>query len=150
MVSDPEGRDDVSPSVAKVIALMVDRLRDDATAISATAAARLTAQFASQTRPEAIRPLATMHAAEHVAGVPVRWRRGVVASLDQVADEKVALRLIDKTVTFPSSCSAALQALRSAQVFDAASLPGLDTADASVLIRRLLREGVVVPAAADQ
>lgn len=149
MVSDPEGRDDMSPSVAKVIALMVDRLRDDATDISAAAAKRLTAQFASQTRAEAVRPLATMHAAEHVAGVPVRWRHGVVASLDPGADEKVVLRLIDKTVTLPSSCLPALQALRTG-VFDAASLPGLDTADASVLIRRLLREGVVVPTATDQ
>ncbi len=150
MVSDPQARDDMSPSVAKVIALMVDRLRDDATEISAAAAKRLTAQFASQTRAEAIRPLATMHAAERVDGVSVRWRHGVVASLDLGADEKVVLRLAEKSMTFPSSCSAALQALRGSGVFDAAALPGLDTADASVLIRRLLREGVVVPAAADQ
>ncbi len=101
---------------------MVDRLRDDATEISAAAAKRLTAQFASQTRAEAIRPLATMHAADHVAGVSVRWRHGVVASVDLGADEKVVLRLADKTVTFPSSCWPALQALRSAGVFDADAL----------------------------
>ena len=150
MVSDPERRDDMSPAVAKVIALVVDRLRDDATDVSTAAAQRLSTQFASQTRAEAIRPLATLHAAERVASVRVRWRRGVIASLDQRADDTVVLRLVDKTMTFPSSCLPALQALRSSEVFEAAALPGLDTADATVLIRRLLREGVVVPAAADQ
>jgi hypothetical protein len=52
-------------------------------------------------------------------------------------------------MTFPSSCLPALQALRDSGAYDAATLPGLDGADASVLIRRLLREGVVVPVSAD-
>ena len=57
------------------------------------------------------------------------------------------LRLPDKEMTFPASCADAVAALRGGAVADAASLPGLDRADATVLIRRLLREAVVVPAA---
>jgi ribosomal protein L16 Arg81 hydroxylase len=149
MVSDTAGREEITPSVAKVVALMADLLRDDGTAIGAAAAERLTARFASQTRAEGIRPLATMDAVARADSVPVRWRHGMATSLDRAAGGRAVLRSADKTMTFPSSCLLALQALRSSGVFDAAALPGLDTVDASVLIRRLLREGVVVPADAD-
>ena len=46
---------------------------------------------------------------------------------------------------FPDSCAAAVEALHRGLVADAETLPGLDHADATVLIRRLLREAVVVP-----
>jgi hypothetical protein len=55
------------------------------------------------------------------------------------------LRLPDKVMTFPKSCADAVAALQRGLAVDAASLPGLDKADATVLIRRLLREAVVVP-----
>jgi hypothetical protein len=48
-------------------------------------------------------------------------------------------------MTFPASCADAVVALRAGLVGDADHLPGLDRADATVLIRRLLREAVVVP-----
>jgi hypothetical protein len=48
-------------------------------------------------------------------------------------------------LTLPMSCADAVSALRTGQVADAGSLPGLDHADGTVLIRRLLREAVVVP-----
>ncbi|PRC50014.1 cupin, partial [Mycobacterium sp. ITM-2017-0098] len=63
------------------------------------------------------------------------------------AGDRVALRLPDKTITLPAVCAPAVHHLRSGTDADAGTLPGLDTADATVLIRRLLREGVVVPAA---
>ena len=66
------------------------------------------------------------------------------------ADGRVVLRLPDRLMTFPMSCAPALAALHGGLVVTAASTPGLDPADATVLIRRLLREGVVVPAAADR
>ena len=56
------------------------------------------------------------------------------------------LRLPDKVLTLPVSCADAVAALRRGHVADAAGLPGLDHADGTVLIRRLLREAVVVPA----
>ena len=57
------------------------------------------------------------------------------------------LRLHDRVISFPASCAAALQAIRLGGTAHAGSLPELDRADATVLIRRLLREAVVVPAA---
>jgi hypothetical protein len=61
------------------------------------------------------------------------------------AGERVTLRLPDRTITFPASCARAVAALHAGLVADATGLPGLDHADGSVLIRRLLREAVVVP-----
>jgi hypothetical protein len=58
----------------------------------------------------------------------------------------VVLRLPDKVISFPMSCADAVAALHHGRAADAATLPGLDRADATVLIRRLLREAVVVPA----
>ena len=55
------------------------------------------------------------------------------------------LRLPDRTMTFPESCADAVQALHRGLIADAGGLPGLDHADGTVLIRRLLREAVVVP-----
>jgi hypothetical protein len=48
-------------------------------------------------------------------------------------------------MTFPPSCGDAVEALLRGRIADARDLPGLDRADGTVLIRRLLREAVVVP-----
>ena len=55
------------------------------------------------------------------------------------------LRLPGKTISFPEACAPALEALHRGTVADVATLPGLDRADATVLLRRLLREAVVTP-----
>ena len=68
------------------------------------------------------------------------------APVDTTAD-RIALRLPDRTISFPGSCAQAVLALRRGSVADAGSLPGLDRADGAVLIRRLLREAVVTPVA---
>jgi hypothetical protein len=73
----------------------------------------------------------------------VRWRHGLIGTLEHLGGQ-VCLRLPDRTITFPDSCAAALEALQHGLVADAETLPGLDHADAEVLIRRLLREAVVV------
>ena len=64
----------------------------------------------------------------------------------EVTAERVVLRLPDRTITFPASCGPAVDALHHGLVADPDAMPGLDRADATVLIRRLLREAVVVPA----
>lgn len=132
-------------TVTKVVAQMVTALRDDAAAVSAGAAEALTAQFAKRTRPEPVRPLAMLEAAERAARMSVRWRRGLVATLESDGDDRVAVRLPDKVISFPASCSEALRWLHAGAAGDAERLPGLDAQDGAVLIRRLLREGVVVP-----
>ena len=145
MGADPTDGDEVVATVTKVMAEMVGTLRDDAAALSTGAAAALTRRHAERTRPVPVRPLATLLATERAESTPVRWRRGLVASLDH-ADGRVVLRLPDKVMTFPSSCADAVHALHRGITADADGLPGLDRADATVLIRRLLREAVVVPA----
>lgn len=142
----PDDRDEIISTVTKVMAHMVETMRDDATALSGAAADRLTDRHAERTRPVAVRPLATLDAAEHAATTPVRWRRGLVATVDTSGD-RVALRLPDRVIAFPASCAEAVVALSRGSVTDAGNLPGLDRADGAVLIRRLLREAVVVPVA---
>jgi ribosomal protein L16 Arg81 hydroxylase len=144
MGADPGDPDEMIATVTKVMAELVDTLRDEASALSAAAAAQLSRRHAERTRPVPVRPLATLAAAEHAA-LRVRWRRGLVAAVAHSAD-RVALRLPDRTISFPRSCADAVQALHRGMVAAADTLPGLDRADGTVLVRRLLREAVVVPA----
>lgn len=136
--------DETMATVSKVMAEMVGSLRDDAATLSAGAAAHLARRHADRTRPVAVRPLAALAASERAAQTAVRWRHGLSATVGQSGD-RIVLRLPDRTITFPQICGAAVRALHEGTVVDAASTPGLDAADAAVLIRRLLREGVLVP-----
>ena len=146
MGADPTDRDELVATVTKVMAELVDVLRDDAPALSGVAADGLTQRHAERTRPVAVRPLASLEAAERAETGSVRWRRGLVSTVD-TAGSRVVLRLPDRVMTFPASCADALRALHDGRITDAGSLPGLDRADATVLIRRLLREAVLIPEA---
>jgi hypothetical protein len=119
-------------------------LRDDASTLSVGAATKLVARHADRTRPVAIRPLASLAAGETASTTRVQWRRGLVSTIDH-SDGQVMLRLPDKVMRLPMSCADAVAALRTGQVTDADNLPGLDRADGTVLIRRLLREAVLIP-----
>ena len=140
---DPTNQDELNATVTKVMAEVVDTLRDDAALLSSGAAAQLMHRHAERTRPVAVRPLAALDAAQCADTTRVRWRHGLVATTE-CSDGRVVLRLPDKVMTFPISCADAVAALHQGLAADAASLPGLDRADATVLIRRLLREAVVV------
>lgn len=142
----PTDRDAVQATTAKVIAAMVTALRDTAEALSAEAAERLAARHGSRTRPEALRPLAMLRAAESAGTVAVRMRRGLQTRLRRGADDRIIVATADKTLTFPASCAAALEQILDGRRSSADTLPGLDAADGAVVVRRLLREGVVVPA----
>ncbi|CAN3126610.1 cupin domain-containing protein [Mycobacterium sp. smrl_JER01] len=142
----PTDRDAVQATTAKVIAAMVTALRDTAETLSAEAAERLAARHGSRTRPEALRPLAMLRAAESAGTVAVRMRRGLQTRLRRDADGRIIVATADKTLTFPASCAAALEQILGGRRSSADTLPGLDAADGAVVIRRLLREGVVVPA----
>lgn len=143
---DPVATDQTAAVAAKVIAQMVSHLQEDAVAIGTAAAERLQARHRSRTRPEALRPLESLRAAEHPAAVRVRRREGLAATVRHDAGGRVSVHLTDKTVTFPALCAAALEEILGGRVADADTLPGLDSADGAVLLRRLLREGIVVPA----
>jgi ribosomal protein L16 Arg81 hydroxylase len=141
---DPSDQGAMAALATKFMAEMADALRHRAGDIGMGTAERLSRRHADRTRPVAIRPLAALDAVEHAATTAVTWRHGLVATLDHRADD-VVLHLPDRTITFPASCGPAVDALSHGLVADAASLPGLDHADATVLIRRLLRESVIVP-----
>ncbi len=142
--TDPTDQDEMIAMVTKVMAEVVDTLRDEASTLSGGAAAQLVHRHADRTRPVSVRPLASLRACEAAGTATVRWRHGLVATVDQ-SDGRVVLRLPDKVMTFPASCADAVQELHCGLVADAGMLPGLDRTDATVLIRRLLREAVVVP-----
>ena len=142
---DPADHGTMAAMANKIMTEVADTMRFRAAEVTTAAAARMSQQHAERTRPVPVRPLASMEAAEHAATSTVRWRRGLVANIDHYAD-RVVLRLPDRTITFPTSCGPAVDALHRGHVADAGSLPGLDRADGTVLIRRLLREAVLGPA----
>jgi ribosomal protein L16 Arg81 hydroxylase len=147
---DPTDRHELMATATKIMAEMTETMREHAFAFSEDAATRLTQRHANRTRPVAVRPLASVQAAEDAAATTtVRWRHGLVATMEY-CDERVLLRLPDRTMSFPQSCTDALAALHGGIAVDASGLPGLDTNDGGVLIRRLLREAVVTPAGQDQ
>lgn len=101
-------------------------------------------------RASPVEPLALLAQAAAVSGLtvstPLRPRRGLVpeVSLD---DERLVVRVPGKELTLPTFTEAAVRrALESPSVVGDLLLGGLDADGAVVLARRLLREGVVVPA----
>jgi hypothetical protein len=74
----------------------------------------------------------------------VRRRRHLRYSLDS-ADGEVVLRLADRTVAVPTGCRTAVVALLDGGEHRVDALPGITADDAVVLVRRLLREAVLVP-----
>jgi lysine-specific demethylase/histidyl-hydroxylase NO66 len=99
-------------------------------------------------RPEPVRPVAAAAFARDLApGDTVRRRLGVHHRLVP-GDDRVVLELAEKTLTLPAVVAPALAALLGGGTHTVGDLPGLDADDQVVLVRRLLREGVLVPATA--
>jgi len=142
---DVTDQSEMAATATKLVAELTDRLRDHVSELGEDAATRLRSRFADRTRPAAVRPLASLAAAERAATIAVRWRHGLVATVRR-HDGRVHLVLADRTISLPDVCADAIAALHAGLVADAGALPGLDAADGEVVIRRLLREAVVVPA----
>lgn len=121
----------------------VDRLDD------AEVARALERHLGAATRPAPLSPLAQLDAADRVADDDVvRLRPGLRAVLEP-QDDGLRLRLPDKALTLPAAVRGAVEAVLAGDTVRVADLPGLDEpADARTLVRRLLLEGVVVPAGA--
>ncbi len=62
-------------------------------------------------------------------------------------DAGIRLELADRTIDLPGLVADAVRALLDGAPHAVGELPGLDADDQVVLVRRLLREGVLVPAA---
>ncbi|MEP6851105.1 MAG: cupin domain-containing protein [bacterium] len=104
------------------------------------------AALAAATRPAPLGPLAQGTVA---AALSDATRLAVRAGLRYRLDEDetgLRLRIIDSTIALPSAVSDALKVVLDDEEFTPADLPGLDGPERLALVRRLLREGVVVAA----
>ena len=135
-----------------------DQLREDlAATLEALAAAvravpaeqvaeRLRRRVWPQTRPAPLSPLAQAGLARTAdADTRVRLRPGLRARVAPDAAGAVVLTVQGRVLTLPGQTRAAIAAVACGETVSAGALPGLDAADGVVLVRRLLREGVVVP-----
>lgn len=106
----------------------------------------LAARFAATTRPEPVSPLATIDAISALgAASAVRWRGSLPARIDSDG-ARVRIVTPTKTVALPGEAEAAVRRLHFGGNVTLAELPGLDIDDAVVVVSRLLREGILVPA----
>ncbi|TWG07692.1 cupin domain-containing protein [Saccharopolyspora dendranthemae] len=97
-------------------------------------------------RPEPVGPVANAAFTDGLAvGDSVRRRAGLGCRLT-TRDESVVLELTDRQISFPATTAAALRALLQGGTVQVGGLPELDESDQIVLVRRLLREGVLKPA----
>ncbi|WP_314506816.1 JmjC domain-containing protein [uncultured Microbacterium sp.] len=129
---------DIAATIAAASELM-DAARDDHTIEHA-----LHDAFSRAVRPPPVRPLATVQLTSEIApDMTFRWRSGLRARIEDDGP-RVRIVLEDKAVSLPVEASEAVHALRSGTLA-AGALPGLDADSALVVVRRLLREGIVVP-----
>jgi lysine-specific demethylase/histidyl-hydroxylase NO66 len=77
------------------------------------------------------------------AATVVRSLVGPDAVRDQRPDGKVALELSDQRLVFPGAVAAALRCLATGDAVRVEDLPGLSPASRLVVVRRLVREGVL-------
>ncbi|SHH20881.1 Cupin superfamily protein [Jatrophihabitans endophyticus] len=113
----------------------------------AAAAEHVGTNLMQRTRPEALAPLAQLTAAASLtAATPVRRRAGLRIRVRRDADGATALVLLDRTVTVPAAAADAVKTVLTGAAFTPAELPGLDDDGRLALVRRLLRDGVLVPA----
>jgi hypothetical protein len=71
--------------------------------------------------------------------------RGLLRHALRSTSDRVELELADRTLSLPAATEPAVKALLSGEVLTVGELPGLDAAEQVTLVRRLLREAVVVP-----
>ncbi len=100
--------------------------------------------FERMTRPEPVAPLATVEAANDLSPkAVVRLRAGLTARVTVDADG-VHLAAAGQGLRLPAATAAAVRALARGESLWAGALPDLDEADSLVVIRRLLRCGLLV------
>ncbi|MGQ0841852.1 cupin domain-containing protein [Actinokineospora sp.] len=134
--------DQLAPHLAETVEALVRTLR----AADPAAVARIVRDRVwSGTRPEPLGPLAQAAAARSVAaGTRVRLRAGLRHRLHPAGD-RVLLDVPGDQLSLPASTGPALAALLTGAPRALGELPGLDLADQTVLVRRLLRAGILVP-----
>ncbi|MEQ3551937.1 cupin domain-containing protein [Pseudonocardia nematodicida] len=140
-VADPE---QLAPHLDAVRDALLGAVRD----VGADAVARrVRRRVWSGGRPEPVRPVAGAAFERDLAiGDAVRRRIGLPHRIVATHD-RVVLELPDRQLSLPAETATALRAVLDADAWRAGDLPGMDAPDQLVLLRRLLREGVLVPVA---
>jgi ribosomal protein L16 Arg81 hydroxylase len=142
---DLSDHDVLTPHLETTIAALQSALERVSTARIAEG---IRANLTQRTRPQAIGPLAQLAAADALAtDVPLRRREALRLRIVSGHDgDRVKLVFLDRTIDLPASTAAAVALIAEQDAFTPGDLPGLDPQDQLTLTRRLLREGVVVPA----
>ncbi|KQU07763.1 cupin [Rhodococcus sp. Leaf7] len=139
--------DAVAPHVRALLTDLVSALDENDAPVNRehAVADRVGRRFTEVTRPAPVRPLATIGSmAALSANSVVGWRPGLHARIVD-ADDAVTVTTRTKSVRLPAVCASAVHQLHSGKDCVVGELSGLDTDDALVVVRRLLREGIVVP-----
>ena len=144
----PMGTDLTDPTVlAPILAETLAELRRHLDAARPEdVGAAIGAELAARTRPRPLGPLASLVAADLLDGsTQLQLRTGLRGRVTR-DETSLQLRLIDKAVTLPIAAEAALKTVLTGEPLTPLDLPGLDADEQLVIARRLLREGVLVPA----
>ena len=143
---DPADADDVRSIVTTVLDGLVaefaaEPLRAE---LERSVAEALQTRLRDSSRPEPVRPLATVDAiAALSAESTVRLRSGLRARIVHSGDGVRIIRSAS-TVTLPAEAGPAVDALAAGSPIMVGRLPGLDAESAIVVVRRLLREGILL------
>lgn len=147
----PLGMDVADPGqIAGQVESMRDILIDALACVPANAVARhVRGRVWSGGRPEPVLPIAAAAFAQNLAaGDAVRCRTGLRHRVEDTTDGRIVLELPDRQISFPSTTSTAVHALLDGRTWRVGAIPGLGEPDQLVLVRRLLREGVLVAGSA--
>lgn len=141
---DPGDPDRIEPELTETVEALRDWLT---TTDPADVAARLRDRVWPATRPEPIAPLAQLDFAERLTpDSEVTVRDGLRWRLVDEGTDDVVLCLVGRTLRFPAYCEPSVRIALSGGPQRVGDLPLDDDGDRLVLARRLLREGLVVPA----
>ena len=137
--------DVLAPHLEMTVAALQEALAEVPTA---RIAERIESNLVQRTRPQALGPLAQLAAADALAlDTPLQLRHALRLRLVSDDDgELVRLEFLDRRIDLPAGTADAVGVIVDRGVFSPAELPGLDATDQLTVSRRLLREGIVVPA----
>jgi len=100
------------------------------------------------TRAQPIEPLAQLRAAQDLSASDlIKLRQGIGFRIAKHPTDPSKVRVFGArlVLTLPDSCADAVHRIGEGSAVQVGDLPGLDSADALTLTRRLLREAIVVP-----
>ncbi len=142
-VTDLDAVTDQVRAAAKRLAAAVDGADQDQLAVVARSVGK---RQAGETRPAPLAPLAQLAALRALrADTPLRLRRGLRPVLRE-AGQRVVLDVMDSAISWPAQVGRPCSSWCATTCSDQPTSPALDPDEQLVVARRLLREGVVVPA----